>query len=313
MPSAHNENRSGDAARAAWIFHAGALGDFVLIWPLVRTMARQGWHIRVVADHSKAALIEREFRLAGFGDAVRGVAACLPLFNRLWTGKQAEDADRVEGVERVLSFVCDDTTPAGKAWVAGAASMFPRAAISCIGAPGSESRRELEASFRVAEFGAVDAVANDDGPIVLHVGAGSRTKRWPMDRWAMLVDLLGQCVVLAGEVEDEQFDDADRAVFARLGGVFMHSLADLVGAIRSARVFVGADSGPVHLAAQLGVPCVALFGPTDPALWRPPGPRVAVIAPDSAPTRDMTWLEPERVLFQIRSMSAANGFEELGG
>ncbi|MFA5058011.1 MAG: glycosyltransferase family 9 protein, partial [Opitutaceae bacterium] len=43
------------------------------------------------------------------------------------------------------------------------------------------------------------------------------------------------------------------------------------------RLFLGHDSGLSHLAAAVGTPCVLLFGPTDPAMWAPPGGHVRVI------------------------------------
>ena len=49
-----------------------------------------------------------------------------------------------------------------------------------------------------------------------------------------------------------------------------------------ARLFVGADTGPTHLAAACGTPTVALFGPTDPARFAPRGPRVSVFRSDGA-------------------------------
>jgi ADP-heptose:LPS heptosyltransferase len=64
------------------------------------------------------------------------------------------------------------------------------------------------------------------------------------------------------------------------------SLADVIG---RAGVYVGNDSGPTHLAAQLGVPTIALSGPTDPRKWRPRGARVTTLCPP-APT-DMDWLD----------------------
>lgn len=54
-------------------------------------------------------------------------------------------------------------------------------------------------------------------------------------------------------------------------------LADLVALIATADLVVGNDSAPTHLAAQLGLPTIALFGPTDPALFTPWGPRVTVL------------------------------------
>jgi ADP-heptose:LPS heptosyltransferase len=43
-------------------------------------------------------------------------------------------------------------------------------------------------------------------------------------------------------------------------------------------VYIGNDSGISHLAAAAGAPVVALFGPTDPAVWAPRGPRVRILA-----------------------------------
>ena len=54
------------------------------------------------------------------------------------------------------------------------------------------------------------------------------------------------------------------------------SLDELSALLRAARLVVGNDSGPVHLAALHGVPTLAIFGPTDPRAWRPLGGAVAV-------------------------------------
>ena len=49
-----------------------------------------------------------------------------------------------------------------------------------------------------------------------------------------------------------------------------------------AALFVGADTGPTHLAAAAGTPTVALYGPTDPARYGPVGPRVRILRDGSA-------------------------------
>jgi ADP-heptose:LPS heptosyltransferase len=54
-------------------------------------------------------------------------------------------------------------------------------------------------------------------------------------------------------------------------------LPELAAQLSSSQLFLGHDSGVSHLAAALGVPCVLLFGPTDPAMWAPPVPHVRVI------------------------------------
>jgi len=55
------------------------------------------------------------------------------------------------------------------------------------------------------------------------------------------------------------------------------SLVDLFDAYAGAARYIGNDSGPSHLAAIVGIPTLCLFGPTDPARWRPLGPAVTVL------------------------------------
>ena len=84
---------------------------------------------------------------------------------------------------------------------------------------------------------------------------------------------------------------ADRTFFTALGGRFISDLGALAAILRSARLFLGNDSGPTHLAAQLGVRTVAFFGPTDPGLWAPIGPGASVVAPKEP--SPMSWLSVE--------------------
>jgi ADP-heptose:LPS heptosyltransferase len=75
---------------------------------------------------------------------------------------------------------------------------------------------------------------------------------------------------LAETVVDLSGGAAERAPGTR-------SLGELLALLERSAVVVGADSGPVVLAATLGVPTVALFGPKDPAIYAPLGPRVEVV------------------------------------
>jgi ADP-heptose:LPS heptosyltransferase len=58
--------------------------------------------------------------------------------------------------------------------------------------------------------------------------------------------------------------------------VHIDDLYELARWLAQARLFVGNDSGITHLAAAVGTPVLALFGPTDPAVWAPRGPHVQV-------------------------------------
>ena len=54
-------------------------------------------------------------------------------------------------------------------------------------------------------------------------------------------------------------------------------LLEVAHQLQQCRCYLGNNSGITHLAAMLGVPTVAIFGPTDPKIWRPVGPCVKVI------------------------------------
>jgi ADP-heptose:LPS heptosyltransferase len=57
------------------------------------------------------------------------------------------------------------------------------------------------------------------------------------------------------------------------------NIAALKALLESAGGYIGNDSGVSHLAAYLGLPTVAVFGPSDPKMWRPMGPRVQIVRP----------------------------------
>jgi len=137
--------------------------------------------------------------------------------------------------------------------------------------------------------------------VVVHVGAGSEAKRWGMEGWRDVVGELRserhEVVVMAGEVERERLRERERAVFEEIGGRFVDDVMELADVVRAARVFAGCDSGPAHLAAQVGVRTVALFGPTDPEEWGPVGPGVCVVAPGALGA--MEWLSAERVVAEL--------------
>lgn len=93
-------------------------------------------------------------------------------------------------------------------------------------------------------------------------------------------------------------------MFEDRGGVIPASLFDLAELVRSASLYIGHDTGPTHLAAQLGVPTLALFGPTDASIWRPVGPLARIIAPprEHLLPADMSWLEVDQVVQAAISM-----------
>jgi lipopolysaccharide heptosyltransferase I len=109
---------------------------------------------------------------------------------------------------------------------------------------------------------------NLGGPFaVVNPGAGWPSKRWPAQRFAEVAAHLGarqgmsSVVVWAGA---EEYAWAEQIVAASRGAAHLApatSLQELADLARRAALFVGADTGPLHLAAAVGTPCVGLFGP----------------------------------------------------
>jgi heptosyltransferase-3 len=113
--------------------------------------------------------------------------------------------------------------------------------------------------------------------ILIHPGSGSPRKNWPQENWLELIRQLPAPVALVlGEAELRSWQGIELPGVSRLEA---RPLEDLITHFSHCRLFLGHDSGVSHLAAACGAPCVLLFGPTDPAVWAPPSPRVKVIGP----------------------------------
>jgi heptosyltransferase-2 len=111
----------------------------------------------------------------------------------------------------------------------------------------------------------------------LHPGGSGRwkTKRWDLQRWARLCDELARRnirVVITGGIEERDLAEAlaQQITSKPLMAVGRTSVLELACLIRRCDVFVAQDSAPLHLAAAVGTPIVALYGPTDPARHLPP-------------------------------------------
>lgn len=121
-----------------------------------------------------------------------------------------------------------------------------------------------------------------DRYVLLNPGAGWKTKRWGVDRFGRLARELAEDtgaipLVLWGPDEKEL---ASAVVASSEGAARLAPETDLPGLVsllRSAELVVGGDTGPVHIAAGLGVPVVGLYGPSNPKTHGPYGRRVRTV------------------------------------
>ncbi|HEU4702587.1 MAG TPA: glycosyltransferase family 9 protein [Conexibacter sp.] len=119
-----------------------------------------------------------------------------------------------------------------------------------------------------------------DGPTLIHAGAASAARRWPVERWVAVARgerERGREVLLSGSAREAPLarEVAVRAGLpagaSRAGAT--GDLLDLARLVASAGRVVCGDTGVAHLATALRTPSVVLFGPTDPARWGPPADR----------------------------------------
>lgn len=123
---------------------------------------------------------------------------------------------------------------------------------------------------------------------IVNPGAGWGAKQWPSERFGAVAKALAahniKTLVNAAAGEENL---AREVIDASGGNAFelRCTIGQLIAITRRARIFIGGDTGPLHLAAALGIPVVALYGPTDPARTGPFGTRaIALRHPESETT-----------------------------
>ncbi len=217
-------------------------------------------------------------RVCGYSDPREGIAA------RFYSQRYIRrGAHVVEGGAALLGEACG-------AALAPAAPTFPKEAW--------------------AESWAEDLVG--EGRIaLLAASAGWGAKQWPPERFAALAGVL-HAMGLRVLVNAPKTDDpiASRVVDGSDGAaeLVVCNVAGLLALLRRTALVVGGDSGPVHLAAALGVPLVALFGPTDPARNGPwgPGPRRVLRHPSSHTSyKRRAEVDPRLALITVEQVMAA--------
>ena len=119
--------------------------------------------------------------------------------------------------------------------------------------------------------------------IILHPGSGSRKKVWPLrnvlDLFRHLqTQLGGKFLIVLGPAEGREVQQA----FEGLTSPYLIlakglPLVQLASVMKGCRLFIGNDSGISHMAVALGLPTLAIFGPTDPRVWSPRGEKVEIV------------------------------------
>jgi lipopolysaccharide heptosyltransferase I len=155
------------------------------------------------------------------------------------------------------------------------------------------------AEARAEEWLAAEGLKPHRRLVVLNPGAGRADKRWPVEHFARLARLLTQDADAHVLVTWGPGEEGTARAIGAAGAVTLAPPTDLealLALLRRASVVVAADTGPLHMAAALGTPCVGLYGPTAAARNGPFGPGHRALA---SPDGSMASLAPARVLAAV--------------
>lgn len=131
-----------------------------------------------------------------------------------------------------------------------------------------------------ARFLDAEGIPPDHPLVLISPGSGWPGKNWPLDRYlavatTLLRDNLAHVAWLGTAAEAAAFRNASAAPSLPLPGHDWMGRLDiptLAAVMARATLWLGNDSGPMHLAAAVGCPTLSLWGPTEPAKWAPPSP-----------------------------------------
>jgi ADP-heptose:LPS heptosyltransferase len=245
------------------VLRPGALGDTLLALPALRALRRAYGSVTLAAHPAAVRL------LASVGEVDCGLAFDDASLGWLFTGPP-QPIDVV-------------------AWMTARPRGLPRGALVAASRPPGMDRHCARYLLETLAPLGID-LTWDDHPLTLkpvqsdevlvHPGSGSPAKNWPPEHFAAVMRALRQPVrLIVGE--------ADHAAAAHLAGLprLEHPpLEELAARLAGCRAYLGNDSGVSHLAGLCGARSVIMFGPTDPAVWRPIGPNVQTLPFDTDPS-----------------------------
>jgi hypothetical protein len=284
--------------RNVLVIHEGALGDFVVAFPILMACGRVFPQSRVICatSGSKGRLAEYLLGLEFVDSSTGG-----------WHALHAADleppsavVDLLRRCHTVVAFSQDlQSVALTRARVISAGAevipIVPRPESGWTESIGDWLVRQLRSnaalhqgaqqmlqSIRTRGLGRSLERRFD---VLLHPGSGGAKKCWSLDRFAEVARRLrheGKRIgFVIGEVELDRWPSSERALLAQEFPLIVpEDLVKLAQLFCSTRVAIVNDSGPGHLAAAVGCGVVSIFGPSDPRVWAPIGPAVKIIHGD---------------------------------
>jgi ADP-heptose:LPS heptosyltransferase len=240
------------------IIRACAVGDFVLNLPVLTVLHRRYPNARFTLVGNVAPLaLAREIV------PVENVYSIeLPPWSRLFF----EAVPKLKFDSAIVWM--KDSTVSENLRLSGIPSVVRADPFPTFGHAADHLLRTLE----LEKPGLPDLWSPQSDDVIIHPGSGSSKKIWP--HFEGLLERLPEAVVLR---ESPNSPPQLRRGSLGIPVIENLSLLEVSHHLRGCRAYIGNDSGITHLAAYLGCPTVALFGPTDPRVWGPIGRRTRIL------------------------------------
>lgn len=241
------------------IIRPGAIGDCILALPAME---------RLRADTTEVWVASANVPLIRFADRVRSIASTgLDLLGIPDRDGPPRVLETLAGFDSIVSWY-GTNRPEFRGAVAGLPFRFLDALPNRPGVHAADFFLRQVGQECGAAVPRIECPRVERGSFVaIHPFSGSAKKNWPLDRFRELARRLDLPVRWSAGPEETLAD-----------AVRFDNLYELACWLSSARLYIGNDSGITHLAAAVGTPVIALFGPTDPAIWAPRGASVSVLA-----------------------------------
>jgi ADP-heptose:LPS heptosyltransferase len=259
------------------VVHTGGIGDFLLTGPALRQLATQG-PVELLGNPARLQLAV----VSSIAVAARDIESVD--FDSLFHTPSDRLRRFLARFARCVVWMRDDGTIERGIRACGVAKVhaFP-------GVPPAEWRDHASRYFlrclhidQAPHFELTVDPSDSLHDVIIHPGSGSRRKNWPRERFLILAEILSardRTVTWCVGPAEQDFPLPRKSAVLQAG-----SLVALARELASARLYIGNDSGITHLAAAVGCRTVAIFGPTDPYVWAPLGPHVAVVYDTPWPT-----------------------------
>lgn len=273
------------------VVHTGGIGDFLLTCPSILQLAKEG-SVDLLGSPTRMALaVEGGIARAAYDiDSLK--------FHSLLSEPSDDLKTFLKQYDRVVVWMRDDDGAIQKNLDTigiPQVHVYP-------GLPPEDWQRHATEYFQEALGLPIDptplhlniAPATDRHDIIIHPGSGDPDKNWSLERFLELGLLVGsidhEILWCLGPAEIES-KNQDFAVLPENKILQIDSLVELASHLAATDLYFGNDSGITHLAAAVGCPTIALFGPTNPDVWAPRGPDVRIM--------DITGLEFSKLLNEI--------------